>query len=293
MTTNRGQTLFFRSVLAALLTRTNATLLSVAIALAAALWNPLPLILWTLGTAGWLFQKAGSRELVERVLSTEHDARFAEAEERRRGARVALSLSLASPPLARAVRAGEVPDYAAVYDRLAALRERLAARCAAAGEGLAGVVVERASLLLDSYLELAAIRLACTLAVSSHETGEDGTASLGGIAEVSARLERLEAIEETDPEAAETRARHAGLLRRRLETLEEWRRREGLAAARLELIPDVLEELVARVEAPAPGDGESADLEDVLSRADETAGLVESLRDARVRTEVSRHAVRS
>src|SRR5580693_3306666 len=98
---------------------------AVAAAASAALWNPLPLILWGLGAAGWVLYASTSEGYTRRILDEERAEAEAEAEAARGALRAQVGAVLAQPPFSLWIRAGLLPDYLATFARLVEVRDRV------------------------------------------------------------------------------------------------------------------------------------------------------------------------
>src|SRR5579864_5647154 len=97
-----------------------------ALVASAAIWNPLPLVLWGLGSAAWVLFASTSPKFTRRVLDDERRAGEAAAEQQRQALRAKIESVLARPWFAAWLRAGLLPDYLQVFARLVAVRDRVA-----------------------------------------------------------------------------------------------------------------------------------------------------------------------
>ena len=99
---------------------------AVFLAASAALWNPLPLILWGVGSASYILFSSTSEKKLRQVMDDEKQAAEAKTAQDRDRLRVAVEQMLAEPPLAGWIRDGQLPDYASQYRRLEEVRQSIA-----------------------------------------------------------------------------------------------------------------------------------------------------------------------
>jgi hypothetical protein len=99
---------------------------AVSLAASAALWNPLPLILWGLGSTGWLVMASSSEKLRKEILEEEKRAREAQSESDREVLRQKVEAMLLEHPVSAWMQSGYIPNYMAVYRRLMEIRHRIA-----------------------------------------------------------------------------------------------------------------------------------------------------------------------
>lgn len=98
---------------------------AVAVAASAALWNPLPLIIWGLGSTGWTIFASTGKSLQKKIEAEEAAEKEAKAAAEREALRQKVDVALNEPPIGNWVRRGVLPDYMQVYRRLADLREKV------------------------------------------------------------------------------------------------------------------------------------------------------------------------
>jgi len=99
---------------------------AVSLAASAALWNPLPLILWGVGSASYILFSSTSEKKLRQVMDDEKQAVEAKTAQDRDRLRSAVEQMLAEPPLAAWIRDGQLPDYASQYRRLEEIRQSIA-----------------------------------------------------------------------------------------------------------------------------------------------------------------------
>lgn len=99
---------------------------AVSLAASAALWNPLPVILWSLGSGGWVLFASTDKSYHKKILDEERQAKEARIEAERLALEQKVSGLLLEPPVAGWIRRGLLPDYMQVYRRLVDIRDRVA-----------------------------------------------------------------------------------------------------------------------------------------------------------------------
>jgi hypothetical protein len=99
---------------------------AVSLAASAALWNPLPLILWGLGATGWSIFASTGDKLSRQIAQEEAAAALQKDQQGRLNLELRIEAMLQENPVAAWIRSGAVPDYRATYRRLVDVRERVA-----------------------------------------------------------------------------------------------------------------------------------------------------------------------
>lgn len=132
------------------------------LAVSAALWNPLPLVLWGLGSAAWVLFASTSPVYTRRVLDEDRRATERQAESEREALRAKVETILAWQPYASWQHAGLLPDYLQTFGRLVDVRERVSHLLAERKEDyLAGLGIQsQLTYLLTAYLQFVQARLA-------------------------------------------------------------------------------------------------------------------------------------
>jgi hypothetical protein len=140
-----------------------------AVLASAVTWNPLPLILYGLGEPVWLYAATASGRYVREL----HDERRSEVRDDSRRDLVRrqhrLAYMIRATPCGLWIRRGQLPDYAAGYLRLVAMRDQaatIACRRHDAANVLEHDIVARLDDMLRAYLMMATERLLlhCALA---------------------------------------------------------------------------------------------------------------------------------
>jgi hypothetical protein len=132
-----------------------------ALVASVALWNPLPLVLWGLGSAGWVLFASTSPKFTRRILDDERRAAELAADQERQALMVKIQAVLTYRPFAAWRRAGLLPDYLKVYSHLETVRDRVAELLAACHDDfLAGLGIQKQlTYLLGAYLQFVQARL--------------------------------------------------------------------------------------------------------------------------------------
>jgi hypothetical protein len=146
-----AKTLWKRSLKKAVTSPGNLISGSVCLAASAALANPLPLILWGLGSTGWTVFASTSKSLHKQVLDEERREQETKVEAEREVLRQKIEAQLLEPPVVHWIRRGALPDYMQVYRRLVELRDRVARVLQERGEDSGGIL-QQLNYMLTSYL---------------------------------------------------------------------------------------------------------------------------------------------
>ena len=135
---------------------------ALAVAASAALWNPLPLILWGLGSAGWV-SFASTAERFHKVIMVEEQQSAAAKAVADRGALLQkVQALLGEPPVSFWVGRRLLPDYITVYRRLSDIRDRVAkvfAERTEMEEGTKQAVLDQLDYMLGTYLQFVRERI--------------------------------------------------------------------------------------------------------------------------------------
>ncbi len=146
-----AKTLWKRSLKKAVTTPGNMISGAVCLAASAALANPLPLILWGLGSTGWTVFASTSKSLHKQVLDEERREQEAKVEAEREVLRQKIEAQLLEPPVVHWIRRGSLPDYIQVYRRLVEVRDRVARVLRERGEDSGGIL-QQLNYMLTAYL---------------------------------------------------------------------------------------------------------------------------------------------
>jgi hypothetical protein len=287
---------------------------AVSLAASAALWNPLPLILWSLGSTGWVMFASTNQKFVKGILDEEKRAREIQSEKDREILRQKVDAMLMENPVAGWMRAGYLPDYMAVYRRLVDIRERISKviheRREIDASAEAGIL-QQLSYMLTAYLQFVRERVIYLQIIANVRpaTGSGGAAvppppppersrkrgyeALPSrpspplpnveqrLAEVDAKVNQLRELAKKEPATAKTRQWHIGILDKQRELLLECQKRDQMVVAQLGAFSDVFEVILGRVSASQFSATEVASyMGSVVEQIVETERFVESLRPA-------------
>ena len=153
-----------------------------ALVASAAIWNPLPLLLWGLGSAAWVLYASTSPKYTHRVLDGERLAAEQAADQERQALRVRIEAALARQPFAGWLRAGVLPDYLQAFGRLVAVRDRVAQTLAERRDDfLAGLGIQKQlTYLLGAYLQFVQARLTVLQLLADFRPASSGANAGGG-----------------------------------------------------------------------------------------------------------------
>jgi hypothetical protein len=293
---------------------------AVSLAASAALWNPLPLILWGLGSTGWMVMASSSEKVRKEILEEEKRAREAQSESDREILRQKVEAMLLEYPVAAWMQAGYLPNYMAVYRRLLEIRDRISKVIHERREvddiAEAGIL-QQLGYMLTTYLHFVRERVVYLQIIANIRPTGAGTPVPGNaavpppppppptykkrdprlqrdprpapalpnveqrVAEVDAKVEQLRELAKKEPATARTREWHIGILEKQRELLLECQKRDQCVVAQLGAFADVFEVILGRVSASQFSATEVASyMGTVVEQIVETERLVESLRPA-------------
>ncbi|MFL6203577.1 MAG: hypothetical protein ACJ76J_30790 [Thermoanaerobaculia bacterium] len=146
-----AKTLWKKSLKKAVTSPGNMISGAVCVAASAALWNPLPLILWGLGSTGWTVLASTDKAVHKQILEEERREEEAKIEAEREVLRQKIEAQLLEPPIVHWIRRGALPDYLQVYRRLVELRDRVARVLRERGEDSGGIL-QQLNYMLTAFL---------------------------------------------------------------------------------------------------------------------------------------------
>lgn len=146
-----AKTLWKKSLKKAVTSPGNLISGSVCLAASAAFGNPLPLILWGLGSTGWTVFASTNQSIHKQILEEERREEEAKVEAEREVLRQKIEAQLLEPPVVHWIRRGALPDYLQVYRRLVELRDRVARVLRERGEDSGGIL-QQLNYMLTAYL---------------------------------------------------------------------------------------------------------------------------------------------
>lgn len=120
-----GKTLWKKSAARAAKAPGNVISGAVSLAASAVMWNPLPLILWGLGSTGWVLFASTDESYHKKILEEEKSAKRRQTEAERAAMVQKVEALLLEPPVVGWIRRGLLPDYIQVYRRLVEIRDRV------------------------------------------------------------------------------------------------------------------------------------------------------------------------
>lgn len=151
-----AETLWKKSLKKAILSPGNVVTGAVGLAASAILWNPLPLILWGLGSSGWSLLASTGEGFRKKVLEEERQAQEAKVAADREALRLKVENALVEQPVSGWVYRGLIPDYLQAYRRLVEVRDRIARllRDRAADDPMAeSGILPQLDYMLGAYLQ--------------------------------------------------------------------------------------------------------------------------------------------
>lgn len=313
------KTLFKKSVAKAIQSPGNLVTGAVSLAASAVLWNPLPLILWGLGATGWVSLAATGDRYIKQIEEEERRQAELKAERDREALRQRVEVLLAENPVANWTRSGKLPDYMAVYRRLAEIRGRVTKVLfdrpdldAVTKEG----ILQQLGYMLTAYLSFVRERISYLQILANIRPGADAAELQASppppppqqqsrrdqqrlqavralppapplpsvdkrLAEVDVKIKALQELAQKEPATARTRQWHVNILEKQRELLLECRKRDQLVVAQLGAFSDVFEVILGRVSASQFSATEVASyMGSVVEQIVETERFVDSLRPA-------------
>ncbi len=306
-----------KSIAKAVTSQGNLVAGAVSLAASAVLANPLPLILWGLGAVGWVSLAATGDRYIKQIEDEERREVERKAELDREALRQRVEVLLAENPVANWTRAGKLPDYMAVYRRLAEIRGRVTKvlydRNDLDAASKAGIL-QQLGYMLTAYLSFVRERVSYLQILANIRPGADAAEVQAvpppppqqnrrdqqrlqavrslppapplpsvdrRLAEVDEKIEQLQELAKQEPATARTREWHINILEKQRELLLECQKRDQLVVAQLGAFSDVFEVILGRVSASQFSANEIASyMGAVVEQIVETERFVDSLRPA-------------
>jgi len=313
------KTLLKKSIAKAIQSPGNMVVGAVSLAASAVLWNPLPLILWGLGATGWVSLAATGDRYIRQIEDEERRQAELKAQQDLEVLRQKVEASLAENPISNWIRAGLMPDYMAVYRRLAEIRGRvekvLGDRSDLDAVSKAGIL-QQLGYMLTAYLNFVRERVSYLQILTTIRPGAD-TPTLQAapvpaatpapqrgfrlqparpapptpasplpsvekrLAEVDDKVKQLTELAQQEPATARTRQFHIGILQKQRDLLLECQKRDQCVVAQLGAFSDAFEVILGRVSASQFSATEVASyMGTVVEQVVETERFVDSLRPA-------------
>jgi hypothetical protein len=307
------RTLLKKSIAKAMQTPGNVVSGAVCLAASAALWNPLPLILWGLGATGWVTLASTGDRYLRQIEDEERREAELKAERDREVLRQKVEQQLAESLPTGWVRAGVLPDYMGTYRRLMEIRGRVS-RVLADRNDLDALtksnLLQQMGYMLTAYLSFVRERIAYLQILTNIRPAADRSQTVppppprrSGVqplrpasppsppsplpsvekrlGEVDDKIEQLKELAEKEPATARTRQWHIGILQKQRELLLECQKRDQTVVAQLGAFSDVFEVILGRVSASQFSATEvSSYMGSVVDQIVETEKFLENLRPA-------------
>jgi hypothetical protein len=314
MDAKKKRTLLKKSIAKALTSQGTVVTGAVCLAASAVTLNPLPLILWGLGATGWVTLASTGDRYIRQIEEEERREVELQAERDRETLRQKVEQILGENPIANWIRAGLMPDYLAVYRRLAEVRGRVS-RVLAERTDLDNIsksdILQQLGYMLTAYLNFVRERVSYLQILAHIRPGADTPATAPPpppqqerkrglqpvrpftppatplpsvekrMAEVEEKIRVLQELAKKEPATARTRQFHIGILEKQRELLLECQKRDQLVVAQLGAFSDVFEVILGRVSASQFSATEvSSYMSSVVEQVVETERFVDSLRPA-------------
>jgi hypothetical protein len=307
------KTLLKKSIAKAIQSPGNLVTGAVSLAASAALWNPLPLILWGLGAAGWVSLAATGDRYLRQIEEEERQQEVVKAEKDRELLLQKVQAMQAENPIAGWTRAGLLPDYLATYNRLLEIRSRVAKVLADRADLDAGTragILQQLGYMLTAYLgfvreRIVYLQILATMRPAADLAQEEAMPSPpdrrprlqparplppaaaplpsvdSRLAEVQAKIQQLQELAKQEPATARTRQWHIGILEKQRDLLLECQKRDQCVVAQLGAFSDVFEVILGRVSASQFSATEVASyMGTVVEQIEDTERFLDSLRPA-------------
>lgn len=314
MDAKKKRTLLKKGIVKALTSQPTVISGAVCLAASAATMNPLPLILWGLGATGWVTLASVGDRYVQQIEDEERREQELKMEKDREVLRQRVEQLLGENPISNWMRAGMLPDYMAVYRRLAEIRGRCS-RVLADRNDLDAYsktsILQQLGYMLNAYLSFVRERISYLQILANIRPGADTPGMTPPpppqdrrqrglqpvrpltppstplpsvdrrLGEVDEKIRVLQELAKKEPATARTRQFHIGILEKQRELLLECQKRDQLVVAQLGAFSDVFEVILGRVSASQFSANEvSSYMSSVVEQVVETERFVDSLRPA-------------
>ena len=313
MDAKKKRTLLKKGIIKAMTSQPTVVTGAVCLAASAVTMNPLPMILWGLGATGWVTLASVGDRYVKQIEDEERREQELKMEKDREVLRQRVEQLLGENPISNWMRAGMLPDYMAVYRRLAEIRGRCS-RVLADRNDLDSYskssILQQLGYMLSAYLNFVRERVSYLQILANIRPGADTHAipppppqerkqrglqparpftqpatPLPSVdkrmAEVDEKIRVLQELAKKEPATARTRQFHIEILEKQRELLLECQKRDQLVVAQLGAFSDVFEVILGRVSASQFSANEvSSYMSSVVEQVVETERFVDSLRPA-------------
>lgn len=292
---------------------TNVVSGAVAVAASAALWNPLPLILWGLGSASWVLFATTSKKQLDRTIEETREREMRKVEMEREGLAAEVSATLAQGPFSSWIKGGLMPDYAFEYRRLVDMRHRITQFAHSRDEIEATTelgIGKRIDYMLNAYLQFVKARI--TYLRILHQMGnqrqtaparDPGTGKRGKkggyvippplpgqsfgppmpsldelLADIDERIQDLQEAAEREPASAQARQWHIDILKKQRDLLVACGERDQSVSAQLLAFPDAFNVIMGQMSASQIDQSEiSSTMEGIVEKVEQTERYVKAL----------------
>lgn len=234
-------------------------------------------MVWGVAATGWVLLTTVSGRYRPRIEEQERRRREAKAEREREALRLKTQRMLEENPFDLWTHAGSLPDYMAVYRRLAETRLQIS-RILAAREELDAFtkedILQQLGTMLNAYLGFVCERVSYLRILVRAQPVAEGSASSGTgwkkdwrrfsakiapvfvppipsvdkrIAEVDTKIRQIRDLASREPSTAPTRQFHAGILEKQRELLLDCHKRDQCVVAQLSAFSDAFEVIHGRI----------------------------------------------
>jgi len=281
--------------------------------LGAAWWfhDPVPAIGWGVASAGWVVLATATRRYRPRIEEQERRRREAKEEKEREALRLKTQRMLDESPFDLWTRAGSLPDYMAVFRRLAEIRVRVSRVLAERRELDAFTkedILQQLGYMLNAYLGFVCERVSYLHILASVRPLADSPGSPAAtsswrrdwrrlsarvapvfvppipslerrLADVEEKIRQTRELASREPATARPRQFHIGILEKQRELLLDCHRRDQCVVAQLGAFSDAFEVIHGRLSAAQFSATEVASyMSHLVEQIVETERFVETLR---------------
>jgi hypothetical protein len=279
--------------------------------LSAAWWlhDPLPAMVWGAAAAGWVVLTTVTGRYRPRIEEEERRRREAKLERAREALRLRTQRMLEESPFDLWTHAGYLPDYMAVYRRLADTRFQISRILASRQELDAFTkedILQQLGTMLNAYLGFVCERASYLRILVRAQPGTDGSGPAAPgwrkdwrrlsariapvfvppipsvdkrMAEVEAKIRQIRDLASREPATAPTRQFHIGILEKQRELLLDCHKRDQCVVAQLGAFADAFEVIHGRLSTAQFNATEVASyMSHLVEQIVETERFIETLR---------------
>jgi hypothetical protein len=320
MSSTEPGVLWKKSAKQAAMTSGNIVSGAISLAASAALWNPLPLILWGLGSTSWILFASTSEKRLRKILDEDKEEDEKVAEGQRDAQRRAVEALLDVAPFQDWIRRGLLPDYLDQYQRLVGVRDTIGrlARDRPEIEVVTEMGIKRQlNYMLSAFLQFVRARISFLQILAAvdqqradpspppqpsrsdlrgkatphgqlPQRGEVWTPTPPEIPDsgsllkmLEEKIARLKDLAQKEPASAKAREWHIGILQKQKDLLKDCGQRDQAVAAQLEAFPDAFNVVLGRVSAAQFDPNEvSNTMDTIVERVEETERFVRAFAPA-------------